>query len=97
MTLPVFVRRELDLETIEDWNDGQRSGLGLEFRDAVDALIARIADNPLAYPDRYRGSRRALLRRFPYVVWYRVLDDSVVVLACVHGKRDPSVIRARLR
>ena len=99
MTLPVLIRRaaELDLARIEDWYDGQQPGLGHEFREAVDAVIARIADNPLAYPDRYRGARRALLRRFPYVLWYRALASFVVVLACVHGKRDPRVIRARLR
>ena len=99
MTLPVLVRRaaELDVERIEDWYDAQQPGLGHEFREAVDAVVARIADNPLAYPDRYRGARRALLRGFPYVVWYRVLESFVVVLACVHGKRGPRVIRARLR
>jgi plasmid stabilization system protein ParE len=99
LTLPVLIRRaaELDLERIEDWYDGQQPGLGHEFREAVDAVIARIADNPLAHPDRYRGARRALLRRFPYVLWYRALESFVVVLACVHGKRDPRVIRARLR
>jgi plasmid stabilization system protein ParE len=99
LTLPVLIRRaaELDLEGIEDWYEEQRPGLGHEFREAVDTVIARIADNPLAYPDRYRGARRALLRRFPYVLWYRVLENLVVVLACVHGKRNPRAIRARLR
>ena len=63
----------------------------------ADLVVERIADNPLAYADRYRGARRALLRRFPYVLWYRVLESFVVVLACVHGKRGPRVIRARLR
>ncbi|MGH7355643.1 MAG: hypothetical protein ACRELS_13840 [Candidatus Rokuibacteriota bacterium] len=41
--------------------------------------------------------RRAILRRFPYVLWYRVSDKSLVVLACVHGSRDPRSIRSRLR
>jgi plasmid stabilization system protein ParE len=85
------------LVAIEDWYNSQRQGLGGEFREAVDDMIARIADNPLAYPDRYRGTRRALLRRFPYVLWYRLSANFVVVLACVHGKRDPRAIRARLR
>jgi toxin ParE1/3/4 len=99
LTRPIFIRRaaELDFERIEDWYEERRPGLGHQFRGAVDAVIARIADNPLAYPDRYRGSRRALIRRFPYVLWYRVHEDSVIVLACVHGKRDPRTIRARLR
>ena len=81
---------------IEDWYEEQRPGLGHEFREMADALIARIADNPLAYPERYRGARRALLRRFPYVLWYRALEEFVIVLACVHGRRGPRAIRARL-
>lgn len=99
MTLPIVLRRaaEIDLAAIEDWYDGQRHGLGIEFREAVDHAIARIAGDPLAYPERYRGTRRILLRRFPYVLWYRALDDFVVVLACVHGKRDPREVRSRLR
>lgn len=82
---------------IEDWYEGQRPGLGHEFRAAVDAAITRIAANPLAYPERYRGARRAVLRRFPYVIWYRAIENLVLVLACVHGKRDPGAVRARLR
>jgi len=99
LTVPVLLRRaaELDVTGIEDWYEGQRQGLGREFREVVDAVIARIADNPLVYPERYRGARRAVLRRFPYVLWYRPLENFVVVLACVHGKRDPRAIRARLR
>ena len=98
MTLPVLLRRaaELDLVAIEDWYEAQRQGLGAEFRDAVDAVIARVANNPLIYPERYRGARRVLLRRFPYVLWYRSYDIFVVILACIHGKRDPRSIRARL-
>ena len=99
MTLPVFFRRaaELDVAAIEDWYDSQRQGLGGEFREVVGDTIARIADSPLGYPERYRGARRVLLRRFPYVLWYRSFEDFVVVLACVHGKRDPREVRARLR
>ena len=78
MTLPVFFRRaaELDLVAIEDWYEGQRRGLGGEFRQAVDNAVALIADSPLAYPERYRGARRVLLRRFPYVLWYRPFETS---------------------
>jgi len=99
LTLPVFLRRaaELDLAAIEDWYESQRQGLGGEFRQSVNEAITRIADSPLAYPERYRGARRVLLRRFPYVLWYRPIESLVVVLACVHGKRDPREIRARLR
>jgi plasmid stabilization system protein ParE len=99
LTVPVLLRRaaELDVVEIEDWYEGQRQGRGHEFREMVDAVIARSADNPLAYPERRRGARRAVLWRFPCVLRYRSFENFVVVLACVHGKRHPRAIRARLR
>ena len=99
MKARVVLRRaaELDLAAIEDWYEGQEAGLGAEFRKAVDELVDRIGETPLAYPERYRGNRRAILRRFPYVVWYRIAGDSAIVLACVHGRRDPRLARARLQ
>jgi len=99
LTARVLLRRaaELDLAGIEDWYDAQQVGLGVEFRGAIDELFGRIADNPLAYPERYRTNRRALVRRFPYVVWYRLQKSDAVILACVHGRRNPRLARARLR
>jgi plasmid stabilization system protein ParE len=99
LSLPVLLRRaaELDLAEIEDWYETQREGLGSEFRVSLDEVIRRISDNPFICPERYRGNRRALLRRFPYVVWYRADGDRIVVLACIHGRRDPRRLRARLR
>jgi plasmid stabilization system protein ParE len=99
LTARVLLRRaaELDLAGIEDWYEAQQSGLGAEFREAIDELFRRIGDNPLAYPERYRANRRAIVRRFPYVVWYRLEKRDAIVLACVHGRRDTRLARTRLR
>ena len=64
-------------------------GLGHEFLAAAQSLIDAIAEHPLRYPIIRRNTRRALLRRFPYVVYYRIYDDVVVVVACMHGRRNP--------
>ena len=99
MKARVLLRRaaELDLAVVEDWYDAQEEGLGIEFRGAVDEAVSRIGDNPRSYPELYRENRRILLRRFPYVLWYRIHGDSAIVLACVHGRRNPRQVRARLR
>jgi toxin ParE1/3/4 len=99
LTARVLLRRaaELDLAGIEDWYEAQQVGLGAEFREAVGEFFRRIGDNPLACPERYRANRRAIVRRFPYVVWYRLRDGDAIVLACVHGRRDPRLARSRFR
>lgn len=39
--------------------------------------------------------RRAKLRWFPYLVYYRVLSDRVEVIGVLHGSRDPGVWQGR--
>ena len=64
--------------------------MGLDFVNELRAAYDRIADGPLKYQDLRSGIRRALLRRFPYAVYFSVEVDVVVVLAVLHVSRDPA-------
>jgi hypothetical protein len=37
-----------------------------------------------------------MVRRFPYLIWYRVIGEAVIVLACTYAGRDPKYVKARL-
>ena len=76
------------LETFR-WYEEQRRGLGTIFRAELKEAIKRIRDAPLAYPPQYRDLRRVLIERFPYAVFYRVMNDTIVVVGVVHGRRHP--------
>jgi toxin ParE1/3/4 len=78
-----------DLQDAFDWHERQRSGLGAAFREAVRNKLGDIAANPMQYQVVHRDTRRALLRRFPYGLYYRVYPGIVVVVACMHGRRNP--------
>ena len=85
--------REIDAAV--GWYDEQSEGLGLEFLRAVTAVFASVCRAPQQFP-RVRGqTRRALVRRFPYGVFFRESETEVVVLAVVHAHRDPQVWRSR--
>lgn len=86
---------QAELAEAHDWYERQRPGLGAAFSAAVDAALASIIERPLAYP-RVRGEmRRAILRRFPYGVFFRLIDDEIVVLGIVHGRRHPPTWKSR--
>ena len=51
--------------------------------------LGTISKNPNIYPVLYRQTRRAVVHRFPFGMFYRVAEDSVVVLAVMHGSRHP--------
>jgi len=61
-----------DIDEAFLWYEGLRPGLGLEFLAAAQRLIDAVAQHPLRYPVIRRNTRRALLRRFPYAVYFRV-------------------------
>ena len=73
---------KLDLVAAAEWYEEREpdSLLPLELFAEFDDVVALIADNPHAFP-RYRGdTRRAILRQFPYGVYYVVEPEQVVVL-----------------
>jgi plasmid stabilization system protein ParE len=78
-----------DVEEAFSWYERQRSGLGEELLDAVDAALREIVAFPLRQTVIFRDTRRILLRRFPYAVFYRAYPSTIVVVACMHGRRDP--------
>ncbi len=89
---PVIVTQAARSELIEaqDWYEGEATGLGRRFRRAIDALMDRMSDNPRQFPNVFKNVRRALLRRFPYSLFFVLEDDALIVIACFHASRDPS-------
>ncbi len=92
MSYEIIVRPEAAREVQEafDWYEEKSEGLGLEFLRAADACLAGIKRNPLVAPVMHQETRRALLRKFPYALFYIVKEERIIVLACFHVKRDPA-------
>jgi toxin ParE1/3/4 len=76
-----------DIQRAFVWYETQREGLGERFVEQVRATIERIALNPEGYAKIIKDARKAEVEKFPYSIWFHVRDD-VVVIACLHGKRD---------
>ena len=86
---------EQDLADASVWYEKQRQGLGHDFLDEVLTMLSNIAETPLAYPDIYRNTRRAVIHRFPFSVHYRVENSTIVVIAIMHGSRNPRRWKSR--
>ena len=88
---------DIDIEAAFEWYERERPGLGLDFLDELRAAYGRIVDGPLKYPQLRSNIRRALLKRFPYAVFFAVEDEIIVVLAVLHTSRDPAEWQRRIR
>ena len=78
-----------------DWYAKRSIRAAQRFLEELEIAIAGIEQAPDRWP-RFDGeARRVLLRRFPYLVIYRVLPDRIEILAVAHGRRRPGYWRDR--
>src|SRR5262245_33412846 len=59
-------------------------------------LIVSLGQTPNMHQIVRSNVRRALLKRFPYCVYYRVEEQIVQIIGVFHAKRDPAAWQARI-
>ena len=96
--LKIRLAAEADLAEAAQWYNQRQPGLGEKFLREVDQAIARVLENPLAFPviRRRHEVRRVLIQRFPYRIFFSLKGDTIVVHAVLHGHRDDRHWKDRL-
>jgi plasmid stabilization system protein ParE len=97
MTHPLVYHPEVLSEVDEAfaWYEQQRTGLGERLLTAIRETLDSVQENPRQVGVIHRNVRAALVRRFPYVVYFREESTRIVVIAIQHGRRDPKRWQSR--
>ncbi|TDW95943.1 type II toxin-antitoxin system RelE/ParE family toxin [Dinghuibacter silviterrae] len=77
-----------------DWYELQRDGLGAEFIDELDAFYTSLLRNPTSYSYYDKPVRQGKMSRFPYVVVFEIIDDSIIVYSVFMTSQDPGKKRS---
>ena len=82
---------EAELAEVRDYYNARSRGLGDDFVDEFEREVLRIAATPRRWMVVRDDIRRALMKRFPYVILFRLLDEPAVRITVVkHEKRHPA-------
>jgi plasmid stabilization system protein ParE len=90
MRLRYTEQARTDLNIAFEWYEQQRRGLGFEFLDCVEAVIETIQSMPKLYAHHHDHFRRALIRRFPFSIFYTIEKQELVVHAIFDNRQDPT-------
>lgn len=71
------------------WYAQRSEPASIAFAREIDRAVGLIAESPERWPTHASGTRRYLLRRFPFHVVYRVEASRILVVAIAHGSRRP--------
>ena len=85
-----------DVDGAYCWYEDRRPGLGEEFLGCVDACLQAVCRMPELHAKVHEEYRRALVRRFPYVIFYEYAGGKVTDYSIFHTSRDPKKWRNRL-
>jgi plasmid stabilization system protein ParE len=99
MTEPFIVSplAERDIAEAFGWYESRSAGLGEFFLRQLNDCFDSIRQRPLMFEIIVDDFRRALVRKFPYAVFFEHSADQIVVDAVFHCSQDPAKWQSRLR
>jgi len=85
-----------ELKSATSWYLERNETAANKFVAELDRAMALLAATPRRWPSGEYGSRKFVLRRFPFAIFYREKETIVQVLAIAHGHRRPGYWKDRL-
>ena len=96
MRLTYHAEAEAELIEAASFYESRVRGLGERFLKEFDVAVSTILSAPTRWTVVEDDLRRFSLRRFPYAIYYRVVEVEVRILVVKHHKRHPDYWRHRL-
>jgi toxin ParE1/3/4 len=93
--LRLLPEAKAEFDAATDWYEAQRAGLGVDFVARIREVFRRISSNPRLHAKVFQDIRKAVVKKFPYVVLYHEDQDEVIVVSVFHCSRDPAIWKAR--
>ena len=95
MVFRFTLEADAELTEARQWYSHQRQDLDLEFMQCIEDALSMILSNPHLFPLVYRNLRRAVVRRFPFAIFYEVTVEEIQIIAVFHSRRNPEVWKSR--
>jgi toxin ParE1/3/4 len=97
MARPVEFHPDAVLEALSAfaWYRDRNDSAAEAFLAELDRAVQLISESPIRWPIHVHGTRRFLLRRFPFGVVYRELGETLQIVAVAHGRRRPGYWKDR--
>lgn len=85
-----------DFDESFNWYAKRSHDAAIGFANAVDDAILEVLANSNRFPMTFCGCRHTTLKRFPFRIVFRDIQDRLVIVAVAHAKRRPGYWRDRV-
>jgi toxin ParE1/3/4 len=92
----VHPQAKAEIKVAFDWYWQRSESAALGFDAAWRETISELRRVPRAFAQYLRGTRRAIVERYPYSIVFRELPRKIQIIAVAHAKRRPGYWAGRL-
>ena len=95
MTIRLIPEAEADLTDAYAWYRDRGESLASDFLASFESVLEMLEHHPESFSEVHNQVRRALMRRFPYAVFYVIGAGGPVVVGVFHARRNPTKWKRR--
>lgn len=95
--LKILKAAKSDIQHAKIWYNFQKESLGNEFLFEIEKLLTQIQTNPKQFPKNRHVIRKAVLKRFPYCLFFAIQSNTIKIIAVFHNSRNPIIWEQRLK
>ena len=96
MAVVYHPRAQHEVQQATYWYAQRSLGVAARFVDELLRAETKIQATPEQWPRYFRGTRYFRLKRFPYLIVYRLVSEHFQIVAVAHTKRRPYYWSSRL-
>ena len=89
MTVKITDTADLELGQAIDYYNNKEMGLGNKFLAEIDESIELIKKWPKTWQLISKRTHRFIMRKFPYILLYAIIDNAIIITCIGHQKRRP--------
>ena len=88
--MKIEFKQEAKAEIVDSFffYEGKRIGLGKQFINELEQILQLISLSPGLFPKHRRGLKKAIIRRFPFIIIFEIEKAVITIYAVFHTSRN---------
>lgn len=86
---------EVDIDKSYDFYFQESLKVANTFFKQINLSFENIKHNPESFPIAHKDVRKFVVKKFPFVIYYRITDALILVVAIFHTSRNPEIWNER--
>ena len=88
---------ENDLDKSFDYYFHKSPTIADTFFHSINLSFEHIRQSPYSFSIIHKDLRRYVVKNFPFVIYYRIFDPIIQVIAIFHTRRNPEIWNNRMK